>query len=96
MARLGITLCALVAAAALSMAPPSANAYPPEYCPKTIEHYVLKGETLWSIAQRYFGNGSSYLKIVRENNIDNPDLIKPGDRYRIPGRQYRDVACWLS
>lgn len=45
---------------------------------------VQKGDTLWAIAKKYYGNGSQYPKIVQANNIKNPDLIYPGQKLLIP------------
>lgn len=41
-------------------------------------HTVVKGDTLWSIAQRYLGSGSLYRQLAAINNISNPDLIYVG------------------
>lgn len=48
-----------------------------------INHVVQRGETLWSIAARYLGSGSKYTQIVQENNIANPNLIYPGQVFKI-------------
>lgn len=46
----------------------------------TTKHVVVEGESLWSIAVLYKGNGLDYPKIVEANRdiIKNPDLIEPG------------------
>ena len=44
-------------------------------------HTVKSGEALGDIAQRY---GVDYLEIARVNAIDNPDLIFPGQVFKIP------------
>jgi len=48
-----------------------------------IVHTVVKGDTLWHIAQRYIHNPFRYPELARLNKIHNPDLIYPGDRVRI-------------
>lgn len=51
------------------------------------EFYVIqKGDTLWKIAEKAYGNGSKYTKIVEVNRevIKNADLIFPGQKIRIP------------
>lgn len=51
------------------------------------EFYVIKkGDTLWGIAEKAYGNGSKYTKIVDVNRevIKDPDLIFPGQKIRIP------------
>ncbi len=44
-------------------------------------HTVKSGEALGDIAQRY---GVDYLEVARINAIDNPDLIFPGQVFKIP------------
>ncbi len=51
------------------------------------EFYVIeKGDTLWGIAEKAYGNGAKYTKIVEVNRevIKNADLIFPGQKIRIP------------
>lgn len=45
---------------------------------------VVKGDSLWSIARKFYGNGNEYNKIVSANNIKNPNLIYPGQTFIIP------------
>lgn len=49
---------------------------------------VQKGDTLWKIAEQFYGkgNGAKYTEIVRANSppVKNPDLIQPGWVLRIP------------
>ena len=56
--------------------------------PKPVEriHEVVAGESLSKIAQKYYGNGNKYMKIFEANRdiLSNPDLIKPGQKLRIP------------
>ncbi len=40
---------------------------------------VVKGDCLWKIAVRAYGDGYKWVKIARENNLANPDLIHPGN-----------------
>ena len=49
-------------------------------------HEVKKGETLWKIAEQYYGDGNLYTKIFEANRdtIKNPNLIQIGQRLRIP------------
>lgn len=51
-------------------------------------HTVAKGETLWAIAEKYYGKGqgAKYTEIVKANTppVKNPDLIQPGWVLRIP------------
>ena len=47
---------------------------------------VKSGDTLWDLAQRYYGNGSQYMKIYEANRdkLDDPRLILPGQQLVIP------------
>ena len=51
---------------------------------KKVTHTVQKNESLWSIAQ-YFN--LDFSKVSSLNNLDNPDLIFPGDRLVIEIRE---------
>lgn len=46
-------------------------------------HTVVKGDTLWDIAQRYTNNAFNYPALARESGIRNPHRIYPGDKIRI-------------
>ena len=55
--------------------------------PKTGTTYtVVKGDCLWKIAKRFYGNGAEYTKIYNANKdkISNPNLIYPGQKLVIP------------
>jgi len=42
-------------------------------------HIVARGESLWKLAERYFGDGWDWFRIWRANRwIDDPNLIHPG------------------
>ncbi|MCK5579152.1 MAG: LysM peptidoglycan-binding domain-containing protein [Planctomycetes bacterium] len=49
-------------------------------------HKVRRGETLWVIAKKHYGNGSKYLLIYEANRakLKSPKLIKPGQVLVIP------------
>lgn len=50
----------------------------------TDSYTVKSGDCLWNIAQKYLGSGSRYMEIAELNNIENPDLIYPGQEFLIP------------
>lgn len=47
---------------------------------------VKKGDCLWNIAKRFYGNGSTYMKIYNANTgvLKNPNLIYVGQVIKIP------------
>lgn len=49
-------------------------------------HEVVSGDTLSKIAKKYYGDPSLYTKIFEANKdqLKNPDLIKVGQKLRIP------------
>lgn len=54
--------------------------------PKTRTYTVVKGDCLWNIAKKYYGDGSKWTKIYNANKskIKNPNLIYPGQKLTIP------------
>lgn len=54
--------------------------------PKAKTHTVVRGDTLWGIAKKYYGNGAQYTKIYNANKdkIKNPNLIYVGQVFTIP------------
>jgi nucleoid-associated protein YgaU len=65
------------------VAPAAAPAAPIEAPAKRI-YTVVSGDTLWAIAERFYGDGSQYPKIASANGIANPDLIMVGQELTIP------------
>lgn len=61
---------------------------PTKTTPKVSTRYytIQKGDTLWGIAVKYYGNGSQYTKIYNANKniIKNANLIYPGQKIVIP------------
>ncbi len=48
---------------------------------------VRKGDNLWTLAKRYYGDGALYTKIYEVNRGvigNNPSLIYPGQTFVIP------------
>jgi hypothetical protein len=53
-----------------------------------VTHQVEKGETLWSISEKYFGTPDVWPKLWELNPfITNPHLLKPGDLIRISAEE---------
>ncbi|EUA33205.1 lysM domain protein [Mycobacterium xenopi 4042] len=51
---------------------------PPAPEPAARTYTVESGDTLWAIAERFYGDGSKYQVIADASGISNPDLIHPG------------------
>jgi cell division protein FtsB len=54
---------------------------PPAF--KEIIHVVKRGESLKRIARKYYGNSEEYHKIMKDNNIKNPNNIVINQRLKI-------------
>ncbi|MDY6978413.1 MAG: LysM peptidoglycan-binding domain-containing protein [Pseudomonadota bacterium] len=50
---------------------------------RIITHVVKKGDTLWDIAEHYVNDPFKYPEIAELSEIENPDLIYPGEIVRI-------------
>lgn len=48
------------------------------------QYTVVKGDHLWGIAVRAYGDGYRWVEIARVNNLANPDLIHPGNILTLP------------
>lgn len=53
---------------------------------KNQSYKVVKGDCLWNIAKKFYGDGSEYIVIYNANKdkIKNPNLIYPGQVLTIP------------
>lgn len=47
-------------------------------------HVVRAGETLWSLALRYYRDGRKWERIAKANRVRESDALAPGRRLRIP------------
>ena len=45
---------------------------------------VVKGDTLWSIAEKTYGTGYKWAEIARANKLANPNLIHTGNVFTLP------------
>jgi nucleoid-associated protein YgaU len=63
-----------------------------------LRYIVRSGDTLWSIAQRFYGEGTAWPRLMERHNmkvsigqggrwIANPDLIWPGQWLHVPTSQ---------
>jgi len=54
----------------------------PEPSPRT--YTVVSGDSMWTIAERFYGDGSKYQVIADASGVTDPDLIHPGQVLTIP------------
>lgn len=45
---------------------------------------VVKGDDLWNIAVRAYGDGFKWVEVAKANNLVNPDLIHAGNVLKLP------------
>jgi len=57
---------------------------PEPVAPAARTYTVQSGDTLWAIAEQFYGDGNRYPEIAGASGIDNPDLIQPGQLLTIP------------
>jgi nucleoid-associated protein YgaU len=64
----------------------SSTAPPPAKAAGGKTYTVVKGDSLSQIAKQFYGNAGQWKKIYEANKdlIKNPDLIYPGQTFRIP------------
>lgn len=48
------------------------------------EYKVVKGDNLWNISVRAYGDGYQWVKIAKANKLTNPNLIYPGNKFTLP------------
>lgn len=50
----------------------------------TTSYVVVKGDSLWNVAVRAYGDGYKWIKIAKANNLTNPNIIHPGNILTLP------------
>ncbi|MBI4058671.1 LysM peptidoglycan-binding domain-containing protein [Candidatus Microgenomates bacterium] len=48
------------------------------------EYSVTQGDSLWKIAQKYYGSGYNWVDIATANKLTNPNVISAGQKLTIP------------
>ncbi|WP_318209549.1 MULTISPECIES: LysM peptidoglycan-binding domain-containing protein [unclassified Streptomyces] len=54
------------------------------FVPEPRTYTVEPGDTLWAIAERFYGDGNRYHDIAAASGIDDPDLVDAGQVLTIP------------
>jgi hypothetical protein len=69
-------------AASTTSAETSADSAPPV---GSIEYRIRRGDTLWDLANSFYGNPWLYPTLAETNRIPDPDLIFAEDKLTVPG-----------
>jgi len=56
-------------------------------------HVVEKGDTLWDISETYLGTPWIWPSVWKDNEIEDPDVIKPGDFIWITEKEMRKLTA---
>ena len=48
------------------------------------EYQIAKGDSLWEISVRAYGDGYRWMEIAKANSLESPGLIHPGNTLTIP------------
>lgn len=59
-------------------------------------YQVQSGDTLWAIAQKYYGDGSLAWNLAEVNGIKNANLIYPGDNLKIPEKSVVQATTYTG
>jgi putative chitinase len=57
---------------------------PQEMVIKGNSYIIQKGDSLWDIAIRAYGDGYKWVEIAKANNLSNPDIINIGNVLKLP------------
>ncbi len=64
--------------------PSAVTIAPPSTVPRYVEYVVVRGDTLWSIADKLWGDPSLFRLIAEENDISQPSSLQVGMVLRVP------------
>lgn len=71
----------------------TATVRPAETGASTARSYtVVRGDTMWGIARRFYGDGSLAWRLAAYNGVRNANLIWPGQTFAIPPRDELPAA----
>ena len=72
------------ALASPAVEPGSKTIAPPSTVPRYMDYEVERGDTLWSIAGKLWGDPSLFRLIAEENQLENPSVLRTGMVLRVP------------
>lgn len=58
---------------------------------KTKRRLISASETIWTIADREYGDVRGWRHIARESDVDDPRALRPGDWVKVPPLETRDA-----
>lgn len=61
--------------------------------PLPTTHIVRESDSLWTIAEKYYGSGYNWISIANKNNLTNPDRIQVGQKLEIPKADKIEVVA---
>lgn len=61
--------------------------------PEYIEYTVQAGDSLWSIAQDYYGSGKNYVALAAYNDMATSDYVHPGDVLKVQNSEDIDLEA---
>lgn len=76
-----IRICAKLGDNEIEM-PLQSTAVPPTPEPRT--YTVVSGDTLWAIAERFYGDGNKYQQIADASGLADQEEVRPGQALTIP------------
>lgn len=71
-----IRICATLGDNAIEM--------PLQSTPGPRTYTVVSGDTLWAIAERFYGDGNKYQQIADASGLTDPEEVRPGQALTIP------------
>lgn len=61
--------------------------------PEYVEYTIQAGDSLWSIAQDFYGSGKSYVALAAYNEMATSDYIHPGDVLKVQNADDVDLEA---
>lgn len=59
-------------------------------------HLVQKGDTLWSVAEKYYDSGYNWTDIAETNHLTNANIIETGQELEIPNVEAKKATVMID